>query len=125
MKIKKDFVTNSSSISYIFSFPEDEYDGLLDELKELEAHPEAFNEGISIYFEGTTKKELDEYTNGGPLDWAQRPRGPEFEYMSEPAYDAALESLNEGDMVMYLRIDWNVFDQTQEKFGDIIQWEGN
>ena len=125
MKIKTDFVTNSSSISYIFSFPEDDYDGILDELKIIDSHPDAANEGTCIYFEGTTKKELDEYTNDGPLDWAQRPRGPGFENLGQGEYEAAIEALNGGNMIMYLRIDWNAYELAHKTFGDLIVWEGN
>lgn len=125
MKIKTDHITNSSSVSYIFSISEEDYDGVIEALKEIENMPDASNEGVSIRFECETKKELDEYVNDGPLDWAQKPRGPSFEYMSEPQYKAALEILEEGHTVMELSIDWNVYDKVQQEFRDIIKWEGN
>ncbi len=52
-----------------------------------------------------TFKELDEYTNGGPLDWAQKPRGPKFWNIRKEKYDEIKKILKEGVIAHYVSFD--------------------
>jgi hypothetical protein len=122
MKIKSDFVTNSSSSSYILNVCDDDYDGLIEFLKLLDEDPLASNEGVGITEEFTDIKVLQEYTNGNePLDWAQKARGPNFEYLSEAQYDAALKILKEGNTALYISVDREVNLKFEEQFGDLVK----
>ncbi len=52
-----------------------------------------------------TFKELDEYTNGGPLDWAQKPRGPKFWSVRKEKYDEMRKVLKKNAIVHYVSFD--------------------
>jgi len=122
MKIKTDFVTNSSSSSYIIGVSDDDYDGLIEFIQALDNDPMASNEGVDIREEFNDIKLLQTYTNGMiSLDWAQKATGPRFEYFNETQYNAALEILKEGNTVIYASIDRNVCEKFEEQYGDLVK----
>jgi hypothetical protein len=98
---------------------EEQFPDLQDSIEELDKNPDA-NEGVRIYQTFKNKKHLDEFTNDGPLDWAQFPRGPHFHNMGQFAYEACKDVLNEGRLAVYMAADNNVAGLFQDKWCDLI-----
>lgn len=89
MKVKNDFVTNSSSSSYIISIHENDLSTIedwVDKVNQIQEQKNLSDYGVSIFTVLTNKKELDVYTNNGPLDWVQECTGPDFDWVCESSY---------------------------------------
>ena len=119
MKLKTDFVTNSSSSSFILCVTEEQFLDLEESLDELGNHPDAQNEGVfmDVY---RTKQQLDEYANDAPLDWASKPGGPRFVNMSQGRYELCLTIIEEGDIVVDASVDRNVVAIFEDKWNDLV-----
>jgi len=120
MKFKQDFVTNSSSSCFVLAVSPEQLEGVRETVAELDRHPDAGNEGVRIYDVFDDLKELDEYTNDGPLDWAQKPRGPQFNNLGQSTYEACREVILENKIAVYMAVDYNVVEQFQTKWDDVI-----
>jgi len=120
MKIKLDYVTNSSSTGFIVGISRTEVESFAEYIAELNDHEDAANEGVSAEMFAYDKKELDEYTNDGPIDWAQKPTGPRFERLGPEQYKSCLEIIENGGVAIECWIDNNVCEKFDDDYGDKI-----
>jgi len=112
MKIKSDFVTNSSSTSYILIITPEDVDYLYSFIEELQEKNNNSETSIGNTLE--TIKELKEYVNGEPLDWVREARGPKFLWMDKTEYDICYKGIKEGKVAIEVSIDYNGGSEFEE-----------
>jgi hypothetical protein len=117
MKVKIDFVTNSSSSCFLLSICRDQIDELNNYVSHLDRHAEPYNNGVKIQMICETMNDLNSYTNDGPLDWASIPGGPQFINLNEDTYQISKDAIKNGDIIAQVWVDNNL----SERF--YIQWE--
>jgi hypothetical protein len=125
MKIKLDFVTNSSSSCFLMAVPKHLETDLENYVTELAKDPDSINEGVQLYKVAYTLKELDTFTNDGPLDWASKPGGPQFNNLSEESYNSSKEAIESSHIIVDVSVDYNVCKKFVDSWkGYIIREEG-
>ena len=120
MKIRSDFVTNSSSVGYIVGIPISSYDWFEDYVEELDKRDEAQNEGVRTYDAFETLQELQTYVNGRPFDWASEPSGLQYNYMDEDAYLKCKEAIEAGFIVLEVSVDYAVCEEFADECQEYI-----
>ena len=120
MKLKTDFVTNSSSCNFIMFCHEDEFHDLKKEILILNDNPELYNEGSGIDWLLETKEELIEYTTGRPYDWASKTRGIDYVHMPKRVFEMALEAVEDKHVVFQVQMDRNYSPNFEEKYQENI-----
>jgi len=120
MKIRADFITNSSSTGYIVAIDEGQLENMQAFLQALNDDPDAANEGVRTYMISKNIDELNENVNGRPFDWASQPSGLEFKNMHEVTYKSCKEAIENGKVVMEIWVDYNVCEQFDDEYGYTI-----
>ena len=125
MKIKIDFVTNSSSASFIVAIDPDELEEFKRYIEKLNRDPEGANEGCSCYFASSDMQELLDYTNGRRYDWASKPRGLDYYNLSEESFIVCKEAIEEGKAVASVRIDNQLGERFCDYYNNVIIASGD
>jgi len=116
MKIKLDFVTNSSSTCFVVMLEKNEVHDFKRFINKIHNHPDASNEGACWRLITDKLDELREYTNDGPFDWASRPAGLNFYVLDEETYELGKSIIEKGKVFAFSSIDWNVTDMFYDKY---------
>lgn len=104
MKIKADFVTNSSSTAYIVVDSSKNYGDLKNLLWEEGVKKRDIEHCITF----NSVEDVEEFNNyGDPLDWIEKITGPPQNYMSE-LYDIARSLARQGKQVSFLELERGV-----------------
>ena len=107
MKIKTDFVTNSSTSSYILSYTEKENFGLENLLRKIF---KVKKRQIKVLAYIETIEHLEKHHKGKPFDWIEKIVGYNgFGEIGSPAlFDAAKEAISKGNKIIHLEMDRDV-----------------
>jgi hypothetical protein len=115
MKIKTDFVTNSSSSSYVLALDESEIPDLIKFMDQLKHDQNNYGNGTGIKFVFSKMKSLLDYVNGRPYDWASKPYGFQFANMGEERFTVCKDVIeNKNKVAVGVRVDYMLQDKFHE-----------
>lgn len=122
MRIKQDFVTNSSSACFLVAIHKTEQEKFEKFLVKLNSDPMSSNEGVGYTEKWKNLKELQDFVNGHPYDWASYPRGLDFKNMEEEHYNTCKECFEAipEDVIYEVRVDYNACDSFLSKYDKCI-----
>lgn len=117
MKIKADFVTNSSSTMYVIEFSKHYLRKDFEQFFTLRT-----GEYLRLFKD---KQTLIKYTQDQDVDWITEVTKKPLNYwgMGRDEFDEAMQILDEGSLVVYLEMDRNDSDRT-DRAEDIIRDNG-
>lgn len=122
MKVKSDFVTNSSSCAYVVSLRESQIPEFEDFIHEMDENPEYANEGVRVWNRFDTKKELYEYATDRPYDWASKAMSPQIVNMCDETFYMCLDAIKEGCVAFYVAVDYNACEEFEaSQYKDMTQ----
>jgi hypothetical protein len=111
VKLKTDFVTNSSSTAFIVSLPEEMLAEFYGFVNILDKNPDYDDEGVSIFSQLDSVRELYEYTTNKPYDWISKAMAPKFVNMTKEYFEKCLKCIKKGNTVLLVDVNYNASEE--------------
>jgi hypothetical protein len=115
MKVKLDFVTNSSSVCYLISLPNE----LTQE--KLKSFGLKTKKCINDFMCTNEVERLIHYVGQEPCDWINKITGPTtYYYATKEWYEMAKKELSKEQWILFIEIERNYYDECVIEFENII-----